>query len=103
MAPGLKLAITLRYLASGDNYHSLMYSWRVAHNTISLLVLEVCEAIIAEFADEVVPCPTTVDGWRAIAELFSTHWNFHHTLCALDGKHITIQCLKNSGSTYFNY
>jgi hypothetical protein len=38
LSPGLKLAITLRYLATGDSYHSLMFGFRVAHNTISLLI-----------------------------------------------------------------
>lgn len=50
--PGLKLAITIRYLATGASYHSLMYNFRVAHNTISLIVRDVCEAIISEFAEE---------------------------------------------------
>ena len=50
LEPGLKLAITLRYYATGDSCHSLMYSFRVTHNTISKIVLEVSSAIVAEFA-----------------------------------------------------
>ncbi|VDI11317.1 Hypothetical predicted protein [Mytilus galloprovincialis] len=51
---GLKVAITLRYLATGDSYHSLMYLFRVPHNTISNLVVQVCEAIISEYAEDVI-------------------------------------------------
>jgi hypothetical protein len=101
--PGLKLAITLRYLASGDNYHSLMYAFRVPHNTISLMIAEVCEAIIAELADEVIECPTIEDHWRRIAEQFSRRWQFHHCLGALDGKHVAIKCPSNGGSEFYNY
>ena len=39
--PGLELANTLRYLASGDNYHSLMYAFRVAYYTVSNFIPEV--------------------------------------------------------------
>ena len=65
LVPGLKLAITLRYLATGDSYKSLMYSFRVAHNTISSIIVEVCEAILAEYADEdeVISIPSTPEGW----------------------------------------
>ena len=103
LSPGLKLAFTLRYLASGDNYHSLMYSFRVPHNTISKVIPEVCEAIIAEFADEVIECPTTEQQWRGIADQFSNRWQFQHCLGALDGKHIAIKCPKNAGSEFYNY
>lgn len=103
LSPGLKLAITLRYLASGDNYHSLMYGFRVPHNTISKLIPEVCEAIIAEYAEEVIEGPTTEQQWRAISQQFSRRWQFEHCLGALDGKHIAIRCPTNAGSEYYNY
>jgi len=35
--PGLKVAITLRHLASGAKYHDMQYAWRVPHNTMSKL------------------------------------------------------------------
>ena len=37
LSPGLKLAITLRFLSTGNSYHSLAFNFRVAHN-ISLFV-----------------------------------------------------------------
>ena len=103
LEPGLKVAITLRYLATGDSYHSLMYNFRVAHNTISYIVRDVCKSIIDEYAAEVISAPTTEAEWLQIAELFSTRWNFHNCLGAMDGKHIAIKCPKGGGSLYFNY
>ena len=53
LEPGLKLSITVRYLASDNSYKSLQYSFRVAHNPISLFIPEVCQALIDEYEDEV--------------------------------------------------
>ena len=103
LAPGLRLAITLRYLAAGDSYKSLMYGFRVAHNTICLLVREVCEAIIQEYAAEVLTCPTTPEEWLAIADKFAARWQMPHALGAIDGKHIAVRCPKQGGSLYYNY
>ena len=72
LEPGLKLAVTLRFLATGNSYHSLAYSFRVPHNTISLFLGEVCDAIISEYGDEVVRQPTTADEWRVITDKFGT-------------------------------
>ena len=83
--PGLKLAITLRHLATGDSYHSLMYGFRVAHNTISSIVRDVSEAIVEEYAEEVIACPTTQEEWQLIADQFGARWQLHNTLGALDG------------------
>jgi hypothetical protein len=103
LEPGLRLAITLRYIATGDSYKSLEYGFRVANNSISRIVPETCEAIIQEFGDELLKCPTTPDAWKLVSEGFANRWNFHNTIGALDGKHIAIRCPSKAGSMYFNY
>ena len=101
--PGLKLTITLRFLATGISYHDLAFAFRVPHNTISLFVPEVCHAIFMEYQDEVWVTPSTEDGWRDVADDFERKWNFPHCCGALDGKHIAIQKPAKSGTLYHNY
>lgn len=103
LEPGLRLAITLRYLATGDSYMTLQYGFRVAHNTISNIVADTCEAISAVLQDEVLKCPTSPAEWQAVSDQFSRRWNFHNTIGALDGKHVAICCPANAGSIYYNY
>ena len=77
LEPGLKLAITLRYLAIGNSYRSLQYGFRVSFSTIYLLIPEVCEAIIEEYAEEVLSCPVTAVEWKPVCfkmELSSLRW-----------------------------
>ncbi len=68
--PGLRLAITLFFLATSDSYNSLMYGFRVAYNTISLIVKDMCQAIIDIYEDEVALCPSTEVAWHGIANRF---------------------------------
>ena len=56
---GLKCACTMRHLASIDSYSSITWNFRVSSNTMSMFVPEVCQAIIDEYAAEVIACPTT--------------------------------------------
>lgn len=48
-----KLAITLRFLASGDSYQSLSYLFKVSKSTISLFIPIVCDAIIQTLEDSI--------------------------------------------------
>ena len=36
------LAITLKFLASGDSYYSLIYLFKVTKQSISLIISQVC-------------------------------------------------------------
>lgn len=45
LEPGLKVAITLTYLTTGDSYMSMAYGFWVAPNTICSVVPEVCQAM----------------------------------------------------------
>jgi len=38
-----------------------------------------------------------------VAQVFSDLWNFHHTVGAIDGKHITMRVPGKSFSYYYNY
>jgi len=70
---------------------------------MSVVIREVYQAIIDEYKDEVLFCPTSPSGWRSSAENFFAKWNFSYTWRALDGKHVACHCPSNSGFQYFNY
>jgi hypothetical protein len=103
IVPGVRLAITLRHLASGDRYTSLMYSFRVSKSSITHIVPLVCQAIVQEYKDEVISCPTTPQEWRPVTDAFNKKWNVPHACGALDGKHVRIRKPPKTGSLYFNY
>ncbi|XP_060782726.1 putative nuclease HARBI1 [Neoarius graeffei] len=101
--PGVKLTATLRHLASGIDYASLSYDFRVSRHTVATFLPLVCQAIVDECKHEVIPCPSTAAEWKAIANDFERRWNVPHAIGALDGKHISIRKPASSGSLYYNH
>ena len=81
----------------------MKFAWRVPHNTSSLVVKLVCQAIIDEYMDEVLVYPASPEEWRAIAKKLYGRWKFPHSCGALDGKHAACRYPPESGSLYFNY
>lgn len=98
-----RLLLTLTYLTEGGIYRTKKFLRRTPHNTMSKIIKEVCEAIYEEYEEQYLTCPTTSAEWKRIAHRFQEKWQFPHTLGALDGKHVKIQCPAKSGSTYYNY
>jgi hypothetical protein len=51
-----RLAVTLRFLASGDSFKSLSYLFKFSPQTVSRCVADVCKALILELKDEIKVC-----------------------------------------------
>ena len=100
---GEKLALTIRYLATGESYTSLSCPFRVGRSTISKFLPEVCRSIQDEFPREYLRCLTTPDEWKELETEFRIRWNVPHALGVLDGKHVALKKPKNSGALYHNY
>ena len=100
---GEKLALTIRYLATGESYTSLFCQFRVGRSTISKFLPEVGRAIQDEFSREYLRCPITPDEWKELEREFRIGWNVPHALGALDGKHVALKKSNNTGALYHNY
>ena len=103
LSVALKLAVTLRFMASGCKYVDLHFAFRVSISAISRFVPVVCAAIIAVYKDEVLKLPSTPQEWKDVANDFSVKWNYHNCIGALDGTHIPIRKPIGAGIAYYNY
>ena len=99
---GEKLALTIRYLATGESYTSSSCQFRVGRSTISKFLPEVCRTI-QEFSRQYLRCPTTPDEWKELVREFRIRWNVPHALGSPDGKHVVLKKPRNTGALYHNY
>ncbi|KAJ8883780.1 hypothetical protein PR048_015634 [Dryococelus australis] len=99
---GEKLAVFLRYLATGNSYKSISYSYRMNDRMVLNIVNEISTAIWKVIQPLYRPQPAT-ETWENIARDFEQRWQFPNLTGAIDGKHVTIRKPADSGSSYFNY
>nr|CAI5857448.1 unnamed protein product [Callosobruchus analis] len=97
-----RLSVCLRYLASGNTFTDIHYTYRLGISTISSIVEAVCDEVWKIMKNECMPDPTE-EKWREIAINFEKYANFPNCIGAVDGKHIRIVKPINSGSLCYNY
>lgn len=102
ISPAERLAITLRFLATGDAQQTISFNFRVGRSTICSIVARTCEVLWLVLRD-IYMIPPNEHTWRQIITEYWTKWNFPNCCGAIDGKHCIIQAPKRSGSLYFNY
>ncbi|XP_035432588.1 uncharacterized protein LOC118271408 isoform X2 [Spodoptera frugiperda] len=79
-----RLAIFLRYCASGCSFKELHYSYRVGVSTISKICKEISSTIWDVLRDEFMQIPDNERKWLEIAKSFDMKANFPHCLGAVD-------------------
>lgn len=99
ISPAERLALCRRFLATGDSYRTIAYSYRVGVSTVAGVISQVCEAIWDVLVQEVMPVPT-IEDWTRIAEGFQS---FTNCPGAIDGKHVVIGAPDHSGFPFYNY
>ncbi|CAH1366277.1 unnamed protein product [Tenebrio molitor] len=100
--PGHRLAVTLRFLATGDSFGSLSFSFRISKTLICRIVKEACAILWKTLCPLYIALPTAHE-WQYNSEMFFRKWNLSNCCGSLDGKHVVIQCPPHSGSLYYNY
>ena len=104
ICPEQRLAITLRYLATGDAHTTIGTNYRMSPTTVGRIVPETCNAIWVRLNEAgKIQTPTNAKQWKGIADEFESRWNFPHAIGAIDGKHVVMFAPANQGSSYFNY
>ncbi|XP_022166114.1 protein ALP1-like, partial [Myzus persicae] len=90
------------YLATGTNFSALHFDFLMGVSTISNIIRETCDVLWKVLQPREMSVPSTED-WLQISKSFYEKTQFPNCVGAVDGKHVRLECPKNSGSQYFNY
>lgn len=90
------------YLSSGSSMQSIAWNYRVGKATVHQIVKDTCTVLWNKLMPIELPEPDQ-EKFKSIAKGFLEKWNMPNCVGAVDGKHISIQAPKNSGSQFFNY
>ena len=68
VSPAHRLAVTLRYLATGSSFIDLHYNFRVSVLLISQIISETCNAIYDVLNEDYLKTPSSQQEWLTISD-----------------------------------
>ncbi len=92
-----------RFLATGETFRSIAFSYRVGATTVGKILCECSQILWERLAPHYMKIPGDSEEWKIIAANFDEKWQFPHCIGALDGKHVVMKAPWKSGSLYYNY
>ena len=92
-----RLAITLRYSASGDSQQLIAFLFKVGHLTVNGIINEICDKLSNALFGYVGP-PSNGSDWKKIVAVSEQTWNRPHCVGTIDMMHIAMKKLAFSGS-----
>ncbi|KAH7966183.1 hypothetical protein HPB49_014195 [Dermacentor silvarum] len=92
-----------RFLATGQTLREVSFNFLVGRSTACCVVSTVCQAPWNVLRPLYITHPRAADDWLKVAAEFEEVWNMPHCVGAIDGKHVNIEGLYNSGSSDRNY
>lgn len=99
---GACLAITLRFLVSGEAQQSLSYSFCKGKSTVRKIISEMCEDIYKAFQCRAISEVTFFQKTGRNSEIWRS-WNFLHIVRSIESKQLWIKCTKLTGILSHNY
>ena len=70
VSPGERLAVTSRYLTTGDSMQTISFSYHLGHSTVCNIVKDTCREMWNALPGTYLHTPTTVDEWKRISDGF---------------------------------
>ena len=85
ITPKERLALTLRFLATGETFRSLEFQFRISRKAISYIVDKVVDAIYRQMGQEHLSTPASKERWQNHEEVFRERCNSLIVLVPLMG------------------
>ena len=97
-----RLALTLRFLATGESQISISFQFKIGKATVSKILAKTSVAISKVLSENYMHVPSSLEVFKHIVDSFKGIWNMPHVI-GIDGKHIRLKSPKNAASLYHNY
>ena len=97
----VRVALTLWFLATGDDYRTIGHLFGVSKSTVCLVVKDVCSTIVKILLPQYIKIPKG-SALKNVIDGFKTKHGFPQCAGAVDGTHIPIISPKECPADYYN-